>query len=258
MDRGDGTDRVDGTDRSGPVDLGPVLARVADVGGFFALRAGTPAARHVPLARVYAGDLAPLTARVDRVAARLRAPERRIGASVAQLGLAARLWSIALGSAVLADVVPDLDPDRLHWDPGTTSPDDLVLTGPRALPGTAESVRRTVQYGHLVPLGEALRRDGRISPRLLWGNAGSALAGAVRELTVWGEGNGRPEVAERAGELAADLFAHPDLRGTGGGVAGSFRRRSCCLYYRCPSGGLCGDCVFDRPPRRSSARTVSG
>ncbi|WP_051745293.1 (2Fe-2S)-binding protein [Streptomyces scopuliridis] len=251
-------DRVEGTDRIGPADLEPVLARVAAVGGFFALRTGAPAAGHAPLARVYAGDIAPLTARVDKVAARLRAPERRIGASVAQLGLAARLWSIALGGAVLADTVPDLDPRRLHWDPELTSPDDLLLTGPRALPGTAEAVREVVQYGHLVPLAEALRRDGRISPRLLWGNAGSALAGAVRELTVWGEANGRPEVAERAGALAAELFAHPDLRGTGDAVAGSFRRRSCCLYYRCPSGGLCGDCVFDRPPRRSSARTVSG
>ncbi|MFE3138786.1 (2Fe-2S)-binding protein [Streptomyces scopuliridis] len=251
-------DRVDGTDRIWPADLGPVLARVAAVGGFFALRTGTPAAGHVPLARVYAGDTAPLTARVDKVAARLRAPERRIGASVAQLGLAARLWSIALGGAVLADAVPDLDPRGLHWDPELTSPDDLLLTGQRALPGTAEAVRAVVQYGHLVPLAEALRRDGRISPRLLWGNAGSALAGAVRELTVWGEANGRPEVTERAGALAVELFAHPDLRTTGAAVAGSFRRRSCCLYYRCPSGGLCGDCVFDRPPQRSSARTVSG
>ncbi|WP_435888986.1 (2Fe-2S)-binding protein [Streptomyces niveus] len=35
-------------------------------------------------------------------------------------------------------------------------------------------------------------------------------------------------------------------------------RACCCLYYRCPSGGLCGDCVFDRPPSRSSPREVSG
>ncbi len=32
----------------------------------------------------------------------------------------------------------------------------------------------------------------------------------------------------------------------------AFRRRSCCLYYRVPGGGLCGDCCFDREhrPRR--------
>ncbi|WSZ04491.1 (2Fe-2S)-binding protein [Streptomyces sp. NBC_00872] len=272
------------------------LAEIGSVGGFFALRTGAPGGAHIPLAQVYEGDHAPLTARVERVAARLRAPERRIAASVAQLGLAARLWSVALGGAVLAGAVPDLDPRGLYWDPDLTSPDDLVLTGPpagamtgstagavagppavtkavtkavteavsgavtgaRALPATAASVREVVQYGHLVPLAEALRRDGRISPRLLWGNAGSALAGAARELSAWGERNGRPGVAERTGALAAELFGHPDLRATGATVAGSFRRRSCCLYYRCPAGGLCGDCVFDRPPSRSSVQAESG
>jgi ferric iron reductase protein FhuF len=28
----------------------------------------------------------------------------------------------------------------------------------------------------------------------------------------------------------------------------TFRRQSCCLYYRLPGGGLCGDCCFQRPP----------
>lgn len=243
----------------------PDFALVGSVGGFFALRTGVPGPAHVPLASVYDGDDRPLTARVDTVAARLRAPERRIAVSIAHLGLVARLWSVALGSAVLTDSVPDLDPRELRWDPDLTSPDDLVLTGDPAkvLPATAASVREVVQYGHLVPLAGALRREGRISARLLWGNAGSALAGAVRELSRWGERNGRPEVAERAGALAAELFGHPDLRTTGTALPGtlpmgSFRRRSCCLYYRCPTGALCGDCVFDRPPPRSSARGESG
>ncbi|WP_046502129.1 IucA/IucC family C-terminal-domain containing protein [Streptomyces odonnellii] len=245
----------------------PDFALIASVGGFFALRTGAPGPAHVPLASVYEGDHRPLTARVDTVAARLRAPERRIAASIAQLGLAARLWSVALGSAVLTGAVPGLDPRELRWDPDLTSPDDLVLTADlataRTLPATAASVREVVQYGHLVPLSDALRREGRISPRLLWGNAGSALAGAVRELSRWGERNGRPEVAERAEALAAELFGHPDLRTTGTSFpgtspVGSFRRRSCCLYYRCPTGALCGDCVFDRPPPRSSVRAGSG
>jgi hypothetical protein len=28
----------------------------------------------------------------------------------------------------------------------------------------------------------------------------------------------------------------------------SFRRRSCCLYYRVPGGELCGDCVLSHRP----------
>ncbi|MGW4028695.1 IucA/IucC family C-terminal-domain containing protein [Streptomyces sp. NPDC004838] len=241
----------------------------ASIGGFFALRTATPDPRHdrdpgrdraespggqvaapditqgQPLARLYAGEDAPLTLRVDTVAARLGASERRVAASIAQLGLAARLWSIALGSAALTGRLPELDPERLHWAPERGSPDDLLLTRPRSVPADAAAIRRTVQYGHLAPLAEAFRRDTGISPRLLWGNAGSALAGAVREIHSWSHREGRPEVAGRASALAAELFAHPDLSGTVEGPR--MRRTSCCLYYRA-GGGLCGDCVFDRPP----------
>ncbi|MFJ4969870.1 (2Fe-2S)-binding protein [Streptomyces sp. NPDC088755] len=225
------------------------LAQAASVGGFFALRTiPVTGGAHRPLAELYAGGTAPLTARVDKVAVRLDAPERRVAASIAHLGLAARLWSIALGPAALFGRFPALVPDALHWDPLHTSPDDLWIADPEELPGTADRIREQVQYGHLVPLAEAVRRDGNISPQLLWGNAGSALAGAVRELVTWSRGQGRPDVARRARALAAELFDHPDLRSTGSPHDPAFRRHSCCLYWRCPGGGLCGDCVFDRVP----------
>ncbi|MFF8555877.1 (2Fe-2S)-binding protein [Streptomyces sp. NPDC015501] len=225
------------------------LVLLASVGGFFALRtAPVPGGGHQPLERLYAGGNGPLAARVDTVAARLAAPERRVAASIAHLGLAARLWSIALGPAALFGRIPALTPGLLHWDPLSTSPEDLWLAGAQELPGTADSVREQVQYGHLVPLAEAFRRDGNISPRLLWGNAGSALAGAVRELVAYADAHDRPEVAERARALAAELFDDEVLRGAGAPHGPAFRRRSCCLYWRCPGGGLCGDCVFDRAP----------
>ncbi|MEU9609552.1 IucA/IucC family C-terminal-domain containing protein [Streptomyces sp. NPDC048057] len=217
---------------------------VASVGGFFALRTGEPDGG-TPLAGIYGGDGAPLTLRVDLVATRLGARERRVAASIAHLGLAARLWSVALGSAALHGLVPVLDPERLYWTPDRSSPDDLVLTEVRSRPASVAAIRDVVQRDHLVPLATALRRDTRISPRLLWGNAGSALAGAVRELDTWAGARGRPEVVERARALAAGLFAHPDLAGTVRGPA--MRRTSCCLYYRA-GGGLCGDCTFDAPP----------
>ncbi|WP_434599400.1 (2Fe-2S)-binding protein [Streptomyces sp. A5-4] len=233
------------------------LAEVASVGGFFALRTEAPDGAHVPLARIYAGEDAPLAFRVEKVAGRLQAPERRVAASIAHLGLAARLWSVALGPAALYGEFLDLPAFDLHWDADLSSPDDLWLAAPRTLPGTADRIREVVQTGHLVPLADALRKGGAISPALLWGNAGSALAGAARELHTWARKNGRPEVGERALRLAAELLRHPDLRSTGTLRGAAFRRRSCCLYYRCPSGGLCGDCVFGRPPSRSSAQPGS-
>ncbi|MFE9134709.1 (2Fe-2S)-binding protein [Streptomyces sp. NPDC007355] len=225
------------------------LVESGSVGGFFALRTSAPESggAHRPLARLYAGEDGPLHARVDRVAARLGAPERRVGASVAHLGLAARLWSIALGPAALHGRFPDLAPAELYWDGALTSPDDLWWAGSATRPGTVDELRAAVIEAHLVPLHAALRRDGRVSPRLLWGNAGSALAGALRELTRWAHAHGRPDVAERAAALVSGLLGHPDLAGTVRGPR--LRRASCCLYYRCPGGGLCGDCVFDHAPR---------
>ncbi|MFI1808751.1 (2Fe-2S)-binding protein [Streptomyces sp. NPDC020422] len=221
----------------------------AQVGGFFALRTTPPApgADHLPLALLYAGRDAPLAARVDRVAARLGAPERRVAASIAHLGLAARLWSTALGPAALHGLVPDLAPATLHWDGALTSPDDLWWSGTATRPAGVDELRAVVHEAHLVPLHAAFARDGRISERLLWGNAGSALAGALRELLRWARAQGRPDAAERATSLVQGLFDHPDLARTVRGPA--LRRTSCCLYYRCPSGGLCGDCVFDHAPR---------
>ncbi|MFH8484137.1 IucA/IucC family C-terminal-domain containing protein [Streptomyces longisporoflavus] len=240
------------------------LAEVGSVGGFFALRTGTPpgGAQVASLARVYAGDDGPLAFRVDKVAARLGAPDTRIAVSVAQLGLAARLWSVALGSAALHGVVPVLDPALLHWDADGSSPDDLWLTDVTTRPADAASVREIVKDGHLAPLADALRTRYRISAALLWGNAGSALAGAARELDTWARRTGRTDAGERARALAVELFDHPDLRGTGTLRGTAFRRRSCCLYYRCPDGGVCGDCCFERPPQRSvrgsSPRGASG
>ncbi|MEU8543659.1 (2Fe-2S)-binding protein [Streptomyces sp. NPDC048717] len=208
---------------------------------------------HRPLAELYAGrDDSPLTARVDRVAAGLGARERRVAASAAHLGLAARLWSTTLGPAALHGRFPDLTPATLHWDGTLGAPDDLWWSGTATRPATVDALRAAVHEAHLVPLHAAFVRDGRISPRLLWGNVGSALAGALRELVRWARAHHRPEAAARAVTLVQGLLDHPDLAGTVRGPA--LRRTTCCLYYRCPAGGLCGDCVFDHPPRTGLER----
>lgn len=235
------------------VDLDPDLNRLASLEGFFALRTGRPS---LPtLAEAYAapcvtikGD--PLTFRVRKVARLLDAPEVRIAVSVTQQGLAARLWSVALGAAALYGRLPDLDPRLLRWDADGSAPDDLWLSEVRALPGDTAMIRRVVHHGHLEPLAAALRARHPVAAGLLWGNAASALAGAARELDRWARANGRPEVGDRGRALAVDLLDHPDLRDTGTLNGTAFRRRSCCLYYRIPGGGVCGDCCFARPPRR--------
>ncbi|WP_189900516.1 (2Fe-2S)-binding protein [Streptomyces cellulosae] len=239
------------------MDLDPRLTALRALGGFFVLRAGEDADRHLPtLDQAYgprrpgvqhtpATD--PLTVRVRRVAAALRTQEPRVAASVAHQGLAARLWSVALGCAALHGAVPDLAPSTLRWDPEGSAPDDLHLPEVRPLPGDAATLADVVLRGHLEPLSAALRARHRIAPALLRGNAASALAAAAREITR----HARPDAAARATRLAGDLLDHPLLTGAGTLTGSAFRRRSCCLYYRVPGGGVCGDCCFVRPPRSS-------
>ncbi|MGW1625388.1 (2Fe-2S)-binding protein [Streptomyces sp. NPDC002172] len=270
-------------------DLDPHLAALRPLGGFFVLRTVRPAVgepdpawigQSTTLAKAYeklTSDVYrnALTFRVDAVSRRLRTGEPRVAASIAHQGLAARLWSVALGCAVRYGRLPDLGPGLLHWDPGATAPDDLWLAEVRALPaGTgpaapgdpvvpadpavlADAVVRVVVHGHLEPLGAALRDRYGLAAGLLWGNAGSALAGAARELDRWARANRCADVAARTRALADALFAHPLLSATGTRTGLAFRRRSCCLYYRVPGGGVCGDCCFTQPPR-SSPRAASG
>ncbi|MFF4894818.1 (2Fe-2S)-binding protein [Streptomyces sp. NPDC001068] len=255
------------------VDLDPDLAALRPLGGFFVLRTLRSAAGDTEAARIkelsslgkaYKKDTSDvyrdvLTFRVGLVADRLRTREPRVAASIAQQGLAARLWSVTLGCAVRYGRLPDLDPRLLRWDAGAGAPDDLWLTEVRALPGGAgpDTLADAVVGGHLEPLAAALRDRYGVAAGLLWGNAGSALAGAGRELERWALAGGRTEAVGRTRALVDALFAHPLLSTTGVRTGPAYRRRSCCLYYRVPGGGVCGDCCFTQPPC-SSAGAPSG
>ncbi|MER6142614.1 (2Fe-2S)-binding protein [Streptomyces sparsogenes] len=243
--------------------MGDAPPPVAEVGPFFALRTdpatGDPREEgYAPIGEAYRltreGAAAPLLrSRVEAVAAGLRTDEPRVAASLAFQGFAARVWSLALGHAALTGSVPGLRPDRLWWHPGRTAPADLWWPGPLSVMGEPGGLAGQVgdaAYPHLLPLHAAVARAYRVSGRLLWGNAASALAGSLRVLHDWCHARGRTEAARRATELARAQLTHPPLRDTGTLTCAppAFRRRSCCLYYRVPGGGLCGDCVLRRRP----------
>ncbi|MFF7728925.1 (2Fe-2S)-binding protein [Streptomyces sp. NPDC008001] len=241
------------------------LTELASVGPFFAVRAGEgPAGAAERAGYLLLGEEA-VRARVGVVAERLGTEDRRVAASVAYQGIAGRLLSVALGSAVLSGEVPDAAGGRLRWDPARTAPDDLWLPEPVALPpagdGLAGLIRERVLRGPLAELHAATRRVVAISGRLLWGNAASSLAGSLRVLHAWCCAQGRPEDAARATALARAVLGDPLLRGTGTlapdaapgtapGAAPPFVRSTCCLYYRALPGGMCGDCVLRHAPPR--------
>ena len=85
-------------------------------------------------------------------------------------------------------------------------------------------------------LGMAARAD-RLAPSLLRGNAASATVGAASMVV-----RSFPHAAGAVRSLVRGLLDTSLLRGTGTYEADRFHRRTCCLYYRLPGGGTCGDC----------------
>ncbi|MGW6842587.1 (2Fe-2S)-binding protein [Streptomyces sp. NPDC054958] len=227
-----------------------VLRRLAAVGPFFAVPYGKepPGPGFRPLTALYGEQLGPYVAEVGR---RIGTGPGRVAASTAQLGIASRLWSLGLGCAALAGRIPDLAADRVWWrlpDAGS-----LQLWLPEPAPGLpAEALGENV-LGNLAALDEGLRERFGVSPKVLRGNTASGLVGALRVLIDRVPGGA---AVEPAGALLADGGA---LAGTGTfiheeGLGVAFVRRSCCLYYQVPGGGLCGDCVL-RTERRTGRRT---
>ena len=222
-----------------PVTLAAALADVARVGPFFSLDTDPDVAGH-PLWRPFTALCGPaLPDQIAAVRARLGTTEPRVAASLLFQGIAGRLWSPVLAVAAEYDVVPDLDPAHTYWR--AASPGPVLLAAPSAggLRADAAVVHRVVLERHLDPLVAAVRAVTPVAPGLLWGNAASALAGALTVLS-----QARPAVSGPGGRLVEELFGRPPLRGTGTFGPLGFRRRSCCLYYRVPGGGLCGDCAL--------------
>lgn len=174
--------------------------------------------------------------------------ETRVAASVAHLGMTARLISPALAIAVESGIVLDLAPGETWWQPVSGGPIPVSirspqLAGPVPDPGKlAARLAAEVVDGPIRALGEAFARLS-VSRRILWGNVASALHGAATVLD-----RERPEWTDRTRALTASLRSRAPLAGTGEvDPHGRFRRRSCCLIYRAAPGGsgpVCGDCVL--------------
>ncbi|MGW2266029.1 (2Fe-2S)-binding protein [Streptomyces koyangensis] len=236
------------------IPLTALLTRLTAVGPYFTAdptpRADPSEGGFRPMAELHGDGIA---GHVEEIGRRMGTGAERVAASTAQLGLASRLWSVALGCAALGGVVPDLGPGRLWWRRPPAGPVELRLPGPSPLPGPLpEAVHRAVAVGHLAPLDEAVRSRYAVSPRILRGNAASALVGAVRVLL-----DRAPDAPYPPVPLVEHLLARPPLQGTGTflheeGLGVAFTRRSCCLYYRVPA-ATCGDCVLrTRTPGRTA------
>lgn len=230
-------------------DVRAVLADVGRLGPFFLVDtdpAEVPGRR--PLRELYT-DPQPLRDRIAQVRRALDSDDR-VAASITFQGLAALILSPALAAVVVHGVLPHLGPDALHWRPVEGGPWELWCPEPRGEVVTdgASALAGALFDDHLAPLVAAVRAQVPISERLLWGSVASSVASGKRLIGVQ-----RPEAADRAVRVAERLLDTGPLAGTGERRAPTgpdhgwtFRRRSCCLFYRARDGGLCGDCVLTR------------
>ena len=225
-------------------DLTAALTELGDINAYFAIGTGPVDNGWCSVHQLYT-DRDLLGGIVERVQARLGAAEPRVAASIFFLGFAARLWSVGIGAVAGHRLLPALGADELlfrEFD-GQIA---LHIARPVAWRGDDLEPRLadTVLDAHLTPLSTALHQLTNVSPELLRGNAASALLGAAREYD-------RHRAAASPGpgwRLAYRLCADERLLNTICFSDDDYRRSSCCLYYRTPGGGLCGDCVFTEIP----------
>ncbi|MFI0485199.1 (2Fe-2S)-binding protein [Actinomadura sp. 9N215] len=219
-----------------------VLGEAARLGPYFEIGTGVEADESAW--EPFPGDAARLAALTADYAERLGTGEQRVAASLVFQGLAARLWS-PLVAAASRGVVPDISRLLWHWAPD--EPIVFRLAEPSGwrvddAAGAAALIRPMVVDGKLRPLRDVMLSFAVLADGLVWGNAASALAGS---LNVGPRDDGRRAVVREL--LAREPLAEAGTFGPDGYV-----RRSCCLYYRVPGGGMCGDCGLLERDERSS------
>ncbi len=202
------------------------LRRVRGINPFFALDVGRPDESWLPGTALLEGPA--LRTTIDAIANRYEAEEPRVAASLFFLSYTARL----LSPLTAADIPVDVRPENLWWHHDPVNGLSVRIDLPRLGPPAAEA---------LAPVVEAIHAEVPVARGLLWGNAMSNIAGALR--TVVRAGVLTAEEAELRGVrlMSAPPFEHAgDFVSLPGEIV--FRRRSCCLYYRVAAGGKCGDC----------------
>jgi hypothetical protein len=229
------------------------LAELAALGPYFGIEihpAGEPLAPPWQPLGALTGTPAALAARIGEVRERLAAGcaaddvEFRVAASVAQLGLCARLLSPVLGAAAAGWALP-VDTARARWVPALGGPFRLSLPEPApggSAPDDGISACLDLLAGPVAQITGAVEATA-VSLRVLWGNVASAVSGAAVMIA-----KARPDLAAPASAAASAMLRYPALTGTHEGSPGAgFRRRNCCLIYRLSPPGAasyCGDCVL--------------
>jgi iron complex transport system ATP-binding protein len=228
------------------------LAETSTINPYFAIGTGPVDRGWHSMEQLYT-DPGLLNDVIERLQVRLGAAERRVAISTFYLGFAARLWSITIGAVLGHRLLPGLTADGLLFREADGRI-ELHIEHPLGWQGDGlePALADTVLDSHLAPLAEAVRRLNPVSRKLLRGNVASALIGAGCAYDRQRVPGSRP-----GWQLAQRLCADHRLGGAVIFNETGYRRTTCCLYYRTPAGGLCGDCVLTHVPGTSGRKDPS-
>ena len=128
--------------------------------------------------------------------------EFRVAASIAQLGLCARLLSPALGAAAAGQVL-SVDAAQARWVPALGGPFRLSLADTAVAAEAGAAAPTALLAGPVAQIVRAVQAMA-VSPRVLWGNVASAVNGAATMIAAV-----RPDLTGPAAEAAAAMLAVP-------------------------------------------------
>ena len=239
------------------------MTYLADFGPFFGVdthQSTDPlTAPWINFAALLSSDGELLTARVRRVQAALGLGAQtdvdiRIAASVAHLGLVARVLAPTLAARALGDPPISLAPGDLWWQDELGGPYPLSVTSLESRLSPGESATTdcagsqpvatqpdAIQPDAIAALTEAMSARFGVSARTLSGNVASAANSAARLI-----GDARPALTDAARAAADEILADPRIEDGVLRAGPGFRRNSCCLIYRVSGSrdAVCGDCVL--------------
>ena len=170
--------------------------------------------------------------------------ETRVAASVAHLGICARIIAPVLARAA-EGILIDTELSRMWWQPTIGGPFPLSVqrvAGARLPAAEVSAILRDTLID--VTMGSLVRavRTYSVSPTIAWGNVASALQSAAAMLAA-----ARPAQATNVRAIVHGLSTYGPLAEAGDVAAGGeFRRNSCCLIYRVAGDrrAVCADCIL--------------
>jgi hypothetical protein len=184
------------------------------------------------------------TARLD-----LTGVEWRVAASIAHLGLVARFVAPLMGVAVVYDTVAQVRLADAWWRPVLGGPYPLSFSiAPLTVAevGQSQNVQQTARdfaaeilAGPVGELTETMAEIGSVAEGLLWGNVASGLGGAANMIA-----SVQHALAPNAVRFVDSILGIEPMLGSATYRSGRLWRRSCCLMYRLPGAGYCGDCAL--------------